>query len=68
MKRILWESKITKFKGKGCPLPDKDADEIVKELNMDYPELHHWTERVVVLASLCELKENLKDMRFIEGW
>ncbi len=68
MKRIIWESKITKFRGKGSPLPDEDANEIVKELNRDYPQIHHWTERVIVLASPCELKENLKDMGFVSGW
>lgn len=45
MKRIHWKNKITDDRGNGTvALPDDEAEVIVKKLNAEHPELHHWTE------------------------
>lgn len=43
---IKWYVKATGFKGQGSPIREADARAWVKQLNNDWPNLHHYCEEV----------------------
>ena len=46
MKEVHWKSLITEATEHGKPLNDELAEEVVKVLNGEYPEIYHWTVKV----------------------
>jgi len=44
---VFWESKITGVKGNGsAALSRAVAEDVAKDANKMYPEIHHWIEKV----------------------
>ncbi len=46
MKEVHWKSLITGVTGHGKPLNNELAEEVIKVLNSEFPEIHHWTVKV----------------------
>ena len=47
MKEVHWKSLITGATGHSKPLNDELAEEVVKISNKEYPEIYHYTVKVM---------------------